>query len=181
MKIGKEQIEFNKQRIISLLSATHRTGMDRVIAYLEKCGFFTAPGSFGHHSCLGGLAQHSLGVYDKAVSINHGVSTPSIVISALLHDLCKGHQLYVNDRGIIRKRKVHVGGHGRRSYILLRMCGLELTDAERCAIRWHMGGRKASLNEQPDLAHAKTLPLYDLIRSADGWDAYGKRKKHVRA
>lgn len=55
----------NKKRFIDLLKSTKREGIDKLIDFLEKTDFFTAPASTRFHSSYeGGLLQHSLNVYD---------------------------------------------------------------------------------------------------------------------
>lgn len=172
MKKNNDWVELNKQRIISLLSSTGRKGMDNVIFYLEESGFFTAPGSFGgHHDWKGGLAEHSLGVYDKAVAANGGISTPGIVISALLHDICKGRQFFMDGKGLIRTRYLQIKGHGQRACILLKRLGLELTKDEKCAICWHKGENSVRLEDMGAFNSAKDSSLYQLIHDANGMDA----------
>lgn len=90
-----------KEEIIKLLKETKRDGIDNLINYLEKSDFFKAPASTRFHlSEEGGLAQHSLNVYNclatkyenplwNKVFKKHNVSPDNIVIAALLHDLCK--------------------------------------------------------------------------------------------
>lgn len=92
------------KRIINLLLQTDRPGMEELVEVMEKGGFFTAPCSGANHLCYeGGLAQHSLNVYDhmrKLVSaIGADVSQDSIVIVSLLHDLGK------------------MGDHGKPNYV----------------------------------------------------------------
>ena len=55
----------NKERFIELLRSTKREGIEKLIDFLEKTDFFTAPASTRFHSSYeGGLLQHSLNVYD---------------------------------------------------------------------------------------------------------------------
>jgi HD superfamily phosphohydrolase YqeK len=90
-------IEENKQAIIELLADTLRPGINELIQWLEALDFFTAPASAQMHlSEPGGLAQHSLNVLhtmqNKMVMYADTIpqiSDESIVITALLHDLCK--------------------------------------------------------------------------------------------
>ena len=92
-----------KQQFISLLKATGRRGMDTVIDYLDKGGFFEAPASINRHLCHdGGLAEHSLNVYRMAMMLREqtvamrpevadSLKEDSVVIAALLHDVCKSN------------------------------------------------------------------------------------------
>lgn len=96
----------NKERFIELLRSTKREGIEKLIDFLEKTDFFTAPASTRFHmSCEGGLLQHSLNVYDCLVNLGtttgdvqefqaagmrlDSIPQESIIIVALLHDLCK--------------------------------------------------------------------------------------------
>ena len=91
-----------KNRIIELLRATERDRVDRVIDYLvNKSDYFTAPASTAFHgNYSGGLAEHSLNVYNVAMRVKAAmvdmkpeladrIPDESIAIVALLHDLCK--------------------------------------------------------------------------------------------
>ena len=54
-----------KEEIINLLKSTNREGMDKVIEFMEKSDFFTAPASTKFHGAYeGGLAEHSFKVYE---------------------------------------------------------------------------------------------------------------------
>lgn len=54
--LSREQIESNKQEIISLLRSTQREGIEKVIKYLFKSNFFIIDSSRDrHHNWHGGL------------------------------------------------------------------------------------------------------------------------------
>ena len=145
--------------------------MQKVITYLDENGFFTAPSSVHrHHNWRGGLAQHSLGVYKEAVRRGEELPNDSLIICALLHDICKARQFYVDRRGKIRERGLHIKGHGWRSVWLLKDCGLLLTEDERRAIRWHMSGFSKRGRDE-DLDQALMSPLWKTIHTADKRDA----------
>lgn len=171
-------IEYNKAKIGSLLLETKREGMEKVIQYLEESGFYDAPSSIcRHHNWRGGLAEHCLGVYKIASKLNDGLPHDSIVIAGILHDICKASKLYYDTDGNIQCRHTHIKGHGRRSIKLLEKLGLLLTEDERLAIRWHMGGHHASLEERDEVAIARQNSLWKLIHKADRLDASGKYYK----
>lgn len=168
----------NRDLIISLLRETNREGMENVMHYLDKSGFFEAPSSVcRHHNWKGGLAEHCLGVYRIASELNDGLPHDSIVIAGILHDICKASKLYYDADGNIQRRHTHIKGHGRRSIKLLEKLGLLLTEDERLAIRWHMGGYHASLEERDEVAIARQNSLWKLIHKADRLDASGKYHK----
>lgn len=59
------KIDKNIQRFESELKIIDRPGMDKLIAYIRKSDFYSAPASTRYHlSCEGGLLQHSLNVLD---------------------------------------------------------------------------------------------------------------------
>lgn len=85
--------EINTQ-IINLLRSTKRKGIENLISYLIKSDFFTAPASTKFHNCYeGGLAKHSLNVYyhfyAKCNQYKIEIAKKSIIISSILHDICK--------------------------------------------------------------------------------------------
>ncbi|MCM1108310.1 MAG: hydrolase [Clostridium sp.] len=190
-------IKANKDEFIELLRSTQRDGVDEVIEELERLGFFTAPASAGHHlNTEGGLVAHSLNtcrcglaVWEamKTVdaSVEKEVTRESIILAALLHDVCKA-DIY---RRTVKKRKNAIGmwedsegykvtyknfpmGHGEKSLVVVLCCGLELTDAEMLAIRWHMGAWGINMNSYEDQRSYDTAralyPLVSIIQTADG-------------
>lgn len=55
-----------KDTIIELLLSTNSGCMEQLIDHLVAKGFFESPASSRFHGCyVGGLAQHSLDVYNK--------------------------------------------------------------------------------------------------------------------
>lgn len=165
-----------QQKIIEdLLCGTHRNGIESVLKYLEESGFYEAPSSINrHHNRKGCLAEHCLGVYKIASELNNELPHESLVIAGILHDICKASKLYYDTDGIIRHRHTHIKGHGRRSIKLLEQCGLLLTEDERLAIRWHMGGHHASGEEREEVNRVRENPLWKAIHKADQLDASGK-------
>ena len=84
-----------KERIINLLTATGRPGVNKLIKFLaEDSDFFVAPCSTKFHLAVpGGLVIHTLNVVKCATELNdkYESSYPidSIIIAAVGHDLCK--------------------------------------------------------------------------------------------
>lgn len=183
----------NRKRFEEILKATDRDNIDYVLEDLESFGYFDAPASAqGHGAFPGGLLQHSLNVYDAALGVRQTIvearpdlekklPMESIAIAALLHDVCKSN-FYVP---VKKKRKNEVGlfeeydayeyqdqnfpvGHGEKSVIMLLQSGLDLTDDEIYAIRWHMGGWNLSRDDERSYREASKLsPLMTLIHTAD--------------
>lgn len=189
-----------KQQFISLLLATRREGMERVTEYLDKAEFFSAPASVNRHlSHDGGLVEHSLNVYRAAMALREKVielkpevesrlPVESVTIAALLHDVCKAN-IY---RKAKKFRKDEQGrwqqydsydvdysrfpmGHGEKSVVMLLRLGLNLTNDELLAIRWHMGAWDLpfqSYEEKSNIGVASDVPLVSLIQTADGLAAH---------
>ena len=186
------------EHFLKLLAATNRKGIDNVLTKLTELRFFEAPASSRFHlSCKGGLAEHSMNVYNAALMLREQVikvkpeledqlPLDSIAICTLLHDVCK---IDIYKEGILSRKneegywEKYVGyqvdynmglpiGHGEKSVIMLLSWGLELTPEEMLAIRWHMGPwdlpmQSAEHKESFNAAKAKS-PLVSLVQSADG-------------
>lgn len=98
--------ETNIEQFEELMSTIERPGIDKLMDYIRKSDFYTAPASTKFHlSCKGGLLQHSLNVYEAmkhrlemegdglvykvAGHIVAKIDEDSLKIVTLLHDLCK--------------------------------------------------------------------------------------------
>lgn len=112
-----------RDRICEILQATGRPGMEAVINYLLTSNYFKR-GCYGHHKEYGGLARHSLEVYELMLTHAEGYPAGSIAVVGLFHDL--GKTVRRDGRG-----------HGHRSVAILDRLGFELTDEERTAIGRH--------------------------------------------
>lgn len=146
-----------KEKFIELLKNTKREGIENLITFLEKTDFFTAPASTRFHgSYEGGLLEHSLKVYEifkekvKTSVIDVPVSEDSIIIIALLHDICKANFYKVDYRNAKNEFGEWVKvpyytvddtipyGHGEKSVMMISEY-IKLTVEEKYCIRWHMG------------------------------------------
>jgi len=143
-----------RDKIIELLRSTGREGIDKVMQFLATSDFFTAPASTKYHSnCEGGLAEHSMNVYQlfchKNKVFKQGLQEDTLIICGLLHDICKANFYKKGSRNIkengqwVAKEIWEVEdqmplGHGEKSCLIL-MEYIKLTDFEKYAIRWHMG------------------------------------------
>lgn len=140
-----------------MLRSIKRPGADKLIASLDNIGFFKAPASSKYHcSFAGGLAVHSLNVYLRlkeickvSPKIDSDGKDESLVVMALLHDVCKCLFYKVDfrwskDSG--RWEQVRMWtiddeiplGHGEKSVYMIQQF-MRLTVEEACAIRFHMG------------------------------------------
>ncbi len=185
-----------KERFVEELKKTGRAGVDRVVAGLEELGFFTAPASTRFHGSVpGGLLHHSLNVYGEAMVIRESqlkfrpemadkLMPASVAIAALLHDVCKAEvykevEKFRKDKDGKWEKYTTYGvdysamplGHGEKSVIRLLRLGLELTDDEILAIRWHMHAfDMPSSNEASGCftAAGNKCPLLAVLIAADG-------------
>ena len=171
-----------KKEFCNLLMSTQRDGVDIVLEELEKTDFFDAPASRKDHlGYPGGLMEHSLNVYRIAIVLAKDLQTlrpdvqfqkESIIITSLLHDICKATRYVKNDKGEYDKNFSDFPvGHGEKSVIMLLRWGLQLTEKEMLAIRWHMGAWQLSLHNEEQLKDyvqaVETCPLVTLIHTAD--------------
>lgn len=174
-----------KDQFINLLRQTNREGIENLIAFLEKTDFFTAPASTRFHGCYEkGLLEHSLKVYEilkekvKTSSIEIDVKEDSLIIIALLHDICKANYYKVD----YRNAKNALGewekvpyytvddtipyGHGDKSVMMLTEY-MKLTGEEKYCIRWHMGCTEPK-EQYNTLGQAfKKYPLALVLHEAD--------------
>ena len=146
-----------REKFIELLKSTKREGIDNLIEFLDKTDFFKAPASTKFHGAYeGGLAEHSMSVYEilvhKVKNSIIPIDTPedSLIIIALLHDICKANYYKVdyrnakNEFGEWEKVPYYTVddtipyGHGEKSVMMLTEY-IKLTSEEKYAIRWHMG------------------------------------------
>ncbi len=187
-----------KDKILEILDKTDRQGIDEVMDWLKGSGFFMAPASTNFHGNYeGGLADHSLNVYTAAMrlratalslnpSLEEQLPEDSIAIATLLHDVCKA-DVY---KEVKKKRQNSFGrweeydgytvdysnfplGHGEKSVIILLRLGLDLTDAEIAAIRWHMTAWDLPFQSREALGNLNAAkdkyPLCSILQLADGF------------
>lgn len=178
-----------KNRTEELLLSTGRQGIAGLLVEMDEMGFYTAPCSTQYHLAYsGGLAEHSLNVYelmDKLSSILHPeVDKSSVIICALLHDLGKAGQFgkpnYIinmlkgrgkNAEPYQSPTKPYIGNpellyidHEVRS---IQIAGrhINLTEEENWAILMH-NGMYGNFKYQ---IQGKETPLYLLLHMADMW------------
>ena len=174
-----------KEKFIELLRSTNREGIESLISFLEKTDFYNAPASTRFHgSYEGGLLEHSMKVYEilsyklKNNVIDLFVPEDTIIITALLHDICKVNFYKVdyrnakNSRGEWEKVPYYTVddtipyGHGEKSVMMISEY-IKLTSEEKYAIRWHMGFTEPKEAYTTLGAAFKKYPLALLIHEAD--------------
>ncbi len=179
------------------LGKVNRPGMDKLLAYIRQSDFYTAPASTKYHlSCEGGLLQHSLNVLDAlrgllventedgtyeykvAGRVIEKIPADSVIIMALLHDICKTHFYTTSLRNVKNeqtgrwekvpyytvKDKMPLG-HGDKSVMIIKQY-ISMTVKEMYAIWWHMGFADAS--DTRTLGSAlDTYPIIWALHTAD--------------
>ena len=172
---GRKGFFMNRQELIkrfeSEMAKVKRPGADKLMEYIRKRDFYTAPASTKYHlSCEGGLLQHSLNVLDalrgllvpkdpqgtnwiyKVAGKNAAVvSDESVIVTALLHDICK---TYFYGTSLRNAKNEKTGawekvpfytvndkmplGHGAKSAMIIKQY-MEINSMEMYAIWHHMG------------------------------------------
>ena len=179
-----------KDKYLKLLKSVQREGMDKLISFIEKSDFFKAPASTRFHgSYEGGLLEHSLKVYEilkhkvENSIMDIQISNDSIILIALLHDICKVNFYKVdyrnakNEFGEWEKVPYYTVedtipyGHGEKSVMMITEY-IKLTVEEKYCIRWHMG-----YTEPKELYNTigeayKKYPLALLTHEADLEETY---------
>ena len=185
-------LDLNKERFIQLFNKhVAREGSDKLLKWLSDSDFFTAPASSKFHNAVtGGLCDHSLNVFDRAVELIENenkkdgspfknVTMESIAIATLLHDVCKVNFYEVQLRNVkvdgIWEQVPYFSvndtlpyGHGEKSVYIISGF-MRLTRDEAMAINWHMGGfDKRVLGGDYSLSKAFTdYPFATIVHIAD--------------
>lgn len=172
-----------KEEFLKLLQSVKREGMENLINFLNRSDFFTAPASTRFHgSYEGGLLEHSMKVYEifKEKVKNSGLNVPedTIIVSALLHDICKTNFYKVDYRnaknalGVWEKVPYYAiddtipYGHGEKSVMMITEY-MKLTPEEKYCIRWHMGFTEPKEQYTTIGLAYKKYPLALLVHEAD--------------
>lgn len=184
-----------KDRFVGLLSEVQRPGVDKLLAWLEKTDFYTAPASANYHgACEGGLLAHSLAVHDILRHMT-GPSFPTVkpelaIVCGLLHDLAKVNFYKTSTRnvkneetGAWEKKPFYViedkfpMSHGSKSvYIINEFTHLSVEEA--MCIHWHMGrwGADGYADQQSLSAAMNKYPEILAMQIADQAATFWEKK-----
>lgn len=167
-----------------------RPGSEKLLNYLlsEQSDFFTAPSSTRYHgSYEGGLAEHSVNVYEclkdylsrprTAELYGMEYSDETVALVSLLHDVCKMNFYTVdyrnakNAQGVWEKVPYYTindtlpYGHGEKSVYIVSSF-MRLTREEAFAIRYHMGF--SGIEDRNSIGKAfEMFPLAFALSTAD--------------
>ena len=176
-----------------------RKGADKVLEYLEKSDFFTAPASTRFHNAFkGGLLAHSIGVANKLSDLSDDNKIKwqrpeSPIVIGLLHDICKTHFYQVDFKNVKNnesgkwesveyyrvEEKMPFGIHGDKSVMLLLQLGFELTSEEVYCIRYHMGAYEG-MDVINSLSSAiRKCPNILWVQMADMLESIEEEKRNV--
>ena len=195
-------IENNIARFEAELAKVKRPGMDKLLEYIQKSDFYKAPASTKYHlACPGGLLQHSLNVLDAlrgllswrsdgnweyraAGKVVDTIPDDSVIMMALLHDICKTHFYGTSTRNVKnettgRWEKVPFYtvndmmplGHGPKSAMIIKQY-TTLTSQEMYAIWHHMG---MNGNYENDNAVGKSIEMYPAVLALQTADMMASR------
>ena len=186
MKDTKKRIEF-------LLKTTERPGIEHLLEWMYNNGFYLAPCSSKYHLAQpGGLAEHSLNVFENAHAILYalcdGVSTEllhSVIICSLLHDLGKtgqfGKHNYIRqidgetgETSFTTNKELLYIPHEVRS-IAIASQYIYLTEEEQFAILYNNG----LYGELQSVKNHET-PLYMILHFADMWASRVTEKEDTK-
>ena len=204
MKITENLRQQNIERFETLMGQVQRKGIEDLMNYIRtETDMYEAPASSNanfHLAVPGGLLQHSLNLYDcMLANIQYNplwkkalenVSHESIIITCLLHDLCKcnfyalgtkNQKNYTQDK-VAKAPRWQVKHDALGDFIwetvncykvedqfplghgekscLLIMQYMKLTPEEMLAIRWHMG---YSMDSSQYNTLSQALSVSDLV------------------
>lgn len=196
-------IEKNIVRFEAELAKVQRSGMDKLLEYIKKSDFYKAPASTKYHlAAPGGLLQHSLNVldalrglltfnpeekhweYHTAGRIVDTIPDDSVIMMALLHDICKTHFYGTSTRnqkndatGKWEKVPFYTVndmmplGHGPKSAMIIKQY-TTLTSQELYSI-WHHMGRTGDYEN--DAAVGKSIEMYPAVLALQTADMMASR------
>lgn len=154
--------QISERFIEEFMAHIKRPGSDELLKWLQSSDFLSAPASTRFHGSYdGGLAEHSLNVYDclrrelNAEGLTDAYTDETVAIVALLHDVCKVNFYKKGVRNVkengqwVTREVFEVDerfpcGHGEKSVIILQSF-IHLDIEEVYAIRAHMGGFDSSV------------------------------------
>lgn len=212
MAITEEIRQEEMKEYKRLLLSTGRNGVENLLTYIGASDFYEAPASTKFHgSFLGGLLHHSLEVYKnldkKTSSSEHNVwrealaeekvGNDSIIIVALLHDICKTHfyTTELKNQKSYDKEKVAAADRWQVKHdsngdfiwetvpayavddkipyghgeksVMMIENYISLNPIERYAIRWHMGFTEPKELYSTLAAAIERYPLVLALHEAD--------------
>ena len=180
----------NKEVFIGIFNdVVKRQGKDKLLEYIEKTDFFTAPASTKYHGAyVGGLLEHSLNVFRSMQKHKEEYSLETLAIVSLLHDLCKADFYAVDYKNVKQpdgswdkepyytvNDRLPIGNHGDKSVFIIQRF-IPLSAEEVAAIRYHMGAYQEGDMKVLSKVYEK-YPLALLLHTADMEATYFDEKR----
>ena len=154
-----ERIRWQRNEISALLGYVNKVDTKKLIAYLDKSGFFYRPSAAKrHHNFPGGLAEHSLGTYKIVEEWNHlspeerrkselytrflknktvscdifteKMDRDDMILAAICHDLCKAEHYYFDGRRILSHRSDSEPKHAHATLSVKRLKAVGIDTSE---------------------------------------------------
>ena len=175
-----------RDRFLELVKTIERPGFDKLMEFVNKSDFFTAPASTRFHGSVPEGLLIQLPVFKELLG---DLPDDSKKIMALFHDICKTY-FYTTE---FRNKKIYSEtgskrdeqgrfdwksvpaytvkdmipyGHGEKSVMMLEQY-INLTPVERYAIRWHMGYTEPKENWNTLSAAMEKYPAILALHEAD--------------
>ena len=136
----KTELQKLVKRFEDEMAKVKRPGVDKLMDYIRKSDFYTAPASTKYHlACEGGLLLHSLNVLDAlrsvlvfsekdnawqyqiAGKIPSIIQDESVIITALLHDICKTYFYGISTRNVKNEKTNQIGRASCRERVLIQV------------------------------------------------------------
>ena len=196
MNLSEDEIQKLWKEFTDLLLSTKRQGMESLIQWLDTTDFKYAPASSMYHSSYrGGLLKHSLNVYYCMFDFQSWIDfmevpLDTIIITSLLHDLCKINCYVESTRNVKDENGKWTTvpfyqydeelpwGHGQKSVILIMQHGVMLNNVEISMIVNHMGytetddarrvGKLFRVCPQCNILHQADVEATTILESYDG-------------
>lgn len=166
-----------------------RKGIDQLMRWLDGTDFYYCPASTRFHGAEAeGLVKHSINVYKHALKLRElywnyqQISTESLAIAALFHDLCKigcyqeeirwkkEEDKWISYSGYKFEEEFPIGGHAAKSLYFVHQF-ISLSYEEAAAIMCHMGAYEQTKYSNTSKAYEKYLLAW-IIHVADEADSY---------
>lgn len=164
--------DYNIARFERELGKVQRPGMDKLLEYIRKSDFYTAPASTKYHTGENWL--YTVGGTTVAT-----IPEDSVTVMALLHDICKTHFYGTSTRnqkndatGKWEKVPFYTVddkmplGHGPKSAMIVKQY-TTLTTAEMYAIWHHMGATGDRNNDNAVGQSIEMFPAVLALHTAD--------------
>jgi len=153
----------NKIFFILKLREVNIEGIELLLNYLEHNKFFDCPASTKYHGCFeGGLLEHSINVYLTLKDFNLKIPKRTLILTSLLHDICKINCYIKTDDKFIFNSVMNNRGHAKLSLERIKRF-IILTDLEQEMIKYHMGIYGCVFWNKPEYTFADLIKAFNNV------------------